>query len=104
MALRYSSNSMAVVLGLFNSMAAWVCLDAPCHMAEEILHPTKEIPKILYVLLISQFLVGFLYILVIGFSVTDIATIISTPTGYVSLQIVRCIHRKVNDFCSGFPF
>lgn len=72
---------MAVVLGLFNSIIAYVCLDAACHLAEEVESPTKEVPKILWATWISQSLVGIVWILVIGFSIKEIEPIITTPTG-----------------------
>lgn len=81
---RYSSPAMAVVLGLFNSIIAYVCLDAACHLAEEVATPTKEVPRILWATWISQSLVGMVWILVIGFSIQDIEPIISTPTGSVT--------------------
>lgn len=72
---------MAVVLGLYNSMTALVCLDAACHMAEELPHPAVQIPRVLYITMGTQFVVGIVYILTIGFSITDIDVIIKTPTG-----------------------
>ena len=72
---------MAVVLGLFNSIIAYVCLDAACHLAEEVPLPTKEVPKVLWVTWISQSLVGIVWTLVIGFSIKELDTIVNTPTG-----------------------
>lgn len=72
---------MAVVLGLYNSMAAFICLDAACHMAEEIPAPAVQIPRVLYITMGTQFVVGVIYILTVGFSITDIDVIINTPTG-----------------------
>lgn len=77
----YSSSALAVVLGLYNSMTALVALDASCHMAEEIPRPTHMIPRILYLTILVQFLVGTVWILVIGFSITDIDAIINAPSG-----------------------
>lgn len=72
---------MAVVLGLYNSMVAFICLDAACHLAEELHHPAVQIPRVLYLTMGVQFVVGIIYILTIGYSITDIDTIINTPTG-----------------------
>lgn len=77
----YSTAAMAVVLGLYNSMVAFICLDAACHMAEELPHPAVQIPRVLYITMATQFTVGVIYILTIGFSITDINVIIKTPTG-----------------------
>jgi choline transport protein len=72
---------MAVVLGLYNSMTALVALDASCHMAEEIKSPTTMIPRILYITIGVQFLVGIVWILAIGFSIQDSEAIIDGPSG-----------------------
>lgn len=77
----YASNAMAVVLGLYNSMTALVALDASCHMAEEIQRPKVIIPRILYISIGVQFLVGVVWILAIGFAVSDVSAIIDGPSG-----------------------
>lgn len=86
---------MAILLGLFNSMVAFVCLDAACHLAEEVPQPAVMIPRILYITMGTQFLVGVFYILVIGFAIKDMKVIINTSTGYstcvVQLQKVRVL-------------
>ncbi|KAF9887187.1 hypothetical protein FE257_010441 [Aspergillus nanangensis] len=43
----YSSNAMAVCVGLFSATTVWQCLDAPTHIAEEIAEPTKVVPRVL---------------------------------------------------------
>ncbi|KAM6522917.1 hypothetical protein FALCPG4_012530 [Fusarium falciforme] len=85
----YSTAAMAVVLGLYNSMVAFICLDAACHMAEELPHPAVQIPRVLYITMATQFTVGVVYILTIGFSITDINVIIKTPTGVPIIEVVR---------------
>ncbi|KAI9729402.1 MAG: hypothetical protein M1834_006926 [Cirrosporium novae-zelandiae] len=85
----YSSNAMAVVLGLYNSMAAWMCLDGACHLAEEVPNPTRNIPKILYLSIGVQFLVGVVWILAIGFSIENIDVVINSPTGVPIVELVR---------------
>ncbi|EXJ78179.1 hypothetical protein A1O3_09340 [Capronia epimyces CBS 606.96] len=84
----YSSNAMAVVLGLYNSMTALVALDASCHMAEEIKQPTRMIPKILYITIALQFLVGVVWILAIGFSIQDSDAIINSPSGVPIFELI----------------
>ncbi|WAO93423.1 Choline transport protein [Fusarium falciforme] len=85
----YSTAAMAVVLGLYNSMVAFICLDAACHMAEELPHPAVQIPRVLYITMATQFTVGVIYIFTIGFSITDINVIIKTPTGVPIIEVVR---------------
>ena len=75
---------MAVVIGLYNSISIFVSLDAGCHLAEEMPHPSRTLPKILYFTTFFQILVGVVWILVIGFSITDPDRIVNTPTGHVN--------------------
>jgi len=73
---------MAVVIGLLNALASLGALDSPCHLAEELQSPTKIVPFALYMVIGSQVLVGIMWILVIGFCITDFETIINTTTGF----------------------
>lgn len=82
---RYNSTSFAVLLGLFNSFATLMAVDGPTHLAEEIPQPKQSLPRILLIVILSQFVVGVTWILVLGFSITDLDAITSTTTGYVCL-------------------
>ncbi|MAD87764.1 MAG: hypothetical protein CL912_32795 [Deltaproteobacteria bacterium] len=83
---RYSSMAMAVVLGLFSSFATLMGLDGPTHLAEEIDRPKKALPRILLIVILSQFCIGVVWIIVVGFSITDLESIMSTSTGSVHLS------------------
>lgn len=58
-------------------------LDSPTHLAEELPQPKRTLPQILIVVILSQFVVGVVWILVLGFSITDLDAILATSTGYV---------------------
>lgn len=79
----YDSTGLAVVLGLFNSFATLMGLDGPTHLAEEIPQPRRHLPRILLIVIISQFFVGVVWILVLGFSITDLNAVRNSATGYV---------------------
>ncbi|KAI8183964.1 hypothetical protein K4K54_009888 [Colletotrichum sp. SAR 10_86] len=86
---RYSSTGFAILLGLFNSFSTLMGLDCPTHLAEEVKNPKKVIPRILMIVIISQFFVGVVWILVLGFSIGDLPTIIASPTGVPILELIR---------------
>ncbi|KAI8238751.1 hypothetical protein K4K57_002471 [Colletotrichum sp. SAR 10_99] len=86
---RYSSTGFAILLGLFNSFSTLMGLDCPTHLAEEVKSPKKVIPRILLIVIISQFFVGVVWILVLGFSISDLPTIIASPTGVPILELIR---------------
>jgi choline transport protein len=57
-------------------------LDGPAHLAEEIPEPKKSLPRVMLMVIISQFVVGLIWIIVLGFSITDLSAITNTATGY----------------------
>lgn len=57
-------------------------LDGPAHLAEEIPEPKKSLPRVMLMVIISQFVVGLVWIIVLGFSITDLTAITNTTTGY----------------------
>ncbi|KAH6685854.1 amino acid/polyamine transporter I, partial [Plectosphaerella plurivora] len=85
----YSSTAFAVLLGLFNSFSTLMGLDCPTHLAEEVKTPKKLIPRILLIVILSQFVIGVLWILVLGFSITDMPAIIGTSTGVPVVELIR---------------
>ncbi|KAH6712496.1 amino acid/polyamine transporter I [Leptodontidium sp. MPI-SDFR-AT-0119] len=85
----YSSIAMAVVLGLFSSFATLMGLDGPAHLAEEIDRPKKSLPRVLLIVVLSQFVIGVVWIIVVGFSITDLGPIMSTSTGVPMLELIR---------------
>lgn len=86
---RYSSTGFAILLGLFNSFSTLMGLDCPTHLAEEIPRPKKIIPRILVVVILSQAVVGVVWILTLGFSITDLEAITATSTGVPVLELIR---------------
>ncbi|GAM36589.1 hypothetical protein TCE0_018f05789 [Talaromyces pinophilus] len=85
----YSSNSFAILLGLFTSFSTLMGLDGPAHLAEEIPEPKKSLPRVMLMVIISQFVVGLIWIIVLGFSITDLSAITNTATGIPILELIR---------------
>lgn len=85
----YSSTSFAILLGLFNSFSTLMGLDGPAHLAEEIPNPKQSLPRILLIVIASQFVVGVVWILALGFSISDLDAITSTTTGVPVLELIR---------------
>ncbi|KAM5349527.1 hypothetical protein ACJ41O_006032 [Fusarium nematophilum] len=86
---RYSSTGLAVLLGLMNSFSTLMGLDSPAHLAEEVPNPKRVIPRIMIIVILSQFVIGIIWILVLGFSVRDLPAIVATSTGVPVLEIIR---------------
>ena len=61
-------------------------LDGPAHLAEELPQPKKSLPRIMLIVIFSQFIVGVVWIIVLGFSITDLTAVTKTATGFVLLS------------------
>ncbi|KAG5743892.1 hypothetical protein H9Q72_012139 [Fusarium xylarioides] len=85
----YSSTALAVLLGLMNSFSTLMGLDSPAYLAEEIPQPKRFLPRIMIIVILSQFAIGLIWILILGFSITDIDAIIATSTGVPVIELVR---------------
>lgn len=77
----YHSTAFAVLLGLFTSFSTLMGLDGPAHLAEEVPQPKRILPRVMLIVIISQVVVGIIWILTLGFSITDLPAIIDTKTG-----------------------
>ncbi|KAJ5362183.1 Amino acid/polyamine transporter I [Penicillium brevicompactum] len=85
----YSSGSLSVFLGLYNSMTTLMALDGPTHLAEELPSPKRILPRILVITITSQAMLGVVWILVLGFSIHNLQAIIHTSTGVPVVELVR---------------
>lgn len=56
-------------------------LDGPAHLAEEIPQPKRHLPRVMLIVIISQAVIGVVWILVLGFSITDMDLVVQTKTG-----------------------
>jgi amino acid transporter len=55
--------------------------ETACHLAEELPTPKRSLPRILLIIIISQVVVGVVWILVLGFSIMDLDPVLRTRTG-----------------------
>ncbi|KAL3455343.1 amino acid/polyamine transporter I [Aspergillus heterothallicus] len=85
----YSSTSFAIFLGLFTSFSTLISLEGPCHIAEEIPTPKRFVPRILLIVILSQLVVGVVWIIVLGFSITNVEAVMYSPTGIPVLELIR---------------
>lgn len=64
-----------------NSFSTLMGLDGPTHLGEELPQPKQLLPRILIIVIVSQFVIGQVWILVLGFSIRDLSAIVATSTG-----------------------
>jgi len=85
----WDSPFIAFMTGILGMNWGYSCLDACTHLAEEIPHPERNIPKaILYTVLIG-FLTSFIFMIAVFFSIQDVDSVILTPTYVPSLELFR---------------
>lgn len=56
-------------------------LDGPAHLGEELPNPKRLLPRIMVIVILTQTIIGVIWILVLGFSITDLSAIVATSTG-----------------------
>ncbi|KAH7009659.1 amino acid/polyamine transporter I [Ilyonectria destructans] len=85
----YSSTAFAVLLGLMNSFSTLMGLDGPAHLGEELPNPKRLLPRIMVIVILTQSIIGVIWILVLGFSITDLSAIVATSTGVPIVELIR---------------
>ncbi|KAF5009103.1 hypothetical protein FDECE_4655 [Fusarium decemcellulare] len=85
----YKSTSFAILLGMLSSFTTLMGLDGPAHLAEELPQPKRHLPRIMLIVILSQVVVGIIWIIALGFSITDLDSILATKTGIPVLELIR---------------
>ncbi|PWW74658.1 amino acid transporter [Tuber magnatum] len=85
----WDNDVVAWILGLLGVNWGFSCLDACVHMAEEIPHPEKNIPKAIMGTVAIGFITSWVYSIAIFFSMQDILSVITTPTMVPILELFR---------------
>lgn len=70
--------AVVVCLGITNLSYVMCCYDAPAHMAEEMNNAQEDAPKAMVYSVYLGFLTGFVYLLAIMFSITDLDTVLES--------------------------
>lgn len=78
---------VAFMTGIIGVNWGYSCLDACCHIAEEVPNPERNIPKVLLATVIVGFLTAFPLTIAALFSMGDIVEVITTRTMVPSLQL-----------------
>ncbi|KAJ3549181.1 hypothetical protein NM208_g74 [Fusarium decemcellulare] len=85
----YKSTSFAILLGMLSSFTTLMGLDGPAHLAEELPQPKRHLPRIMLIVILSQAVVGIIWIIALGISITDLDSILATKTGIPVLELIR---------------
>lgn len=81
------STGFAAILGLLQSSFGMCCYDAPAHMTEEMLQPSREAPKAIVMSVYIGAVTGFVFLISICFCIGDITETAESTTGVPLIQI-----------------
>jgi choline transport protein len=83
----WSLNGVAWCVGLITSAFPFTGYDGACHMSEEIESAEFVVPQALLISVGLNGVLGFGFLIALLFSLGDLETTLSTPTGYPIIQI-----------------
>ncbi|KAI4171091.1 MAG: hypothetical protein LQ343_004503 [Gyalolechia ehrenbergii] len=81
------STGYAAILGLLQSSFGMCCYDAPAHMTEEMLQPSREAPKAIVMSVYIGAVTGLIFLISICFCIGDITGTAESMTGVPLIQI-----------------
>ncbi|KAI9933978.1 hypothetical protein ASPWEDRAFT_35956 [Aspergillus wentii DTO 134E9] len=76
----WPSDGIAFLIGLINPNWVFACLDSATHLAEEVVHPERNIPIAIMCTVLIGFLTSWFYCMAMFFSVNNLDDIINTST------------------------
>ncbi|KAI1090994.1 amino acid transporter [Rostrohypoxylon terebratum] len=82
------SDGMAWILGLLQSALSLIGFDAALHMTEEMPRPAEDAPRAIIYAVIVGGVTGVAFILVILFCITDLETVLATPTNMPIAELI----------------
>lgn len=83
----WSSAGIAFIVGLVNPNWSFSCLDCATHLAEELIHPERDIPIAIMGTVAIGFVTSFSYLIAMFFSIKDLDELFNSNTGVPILDI-----------------
>ncbi|OAL39391.1 hypothetical protein AYO20_01261 [Fonsecaea nubica] len=83
----WPTQGLSYCVGFLGNVATFVGADASVHMAEEVEHAGRNIPRAIIASMCINGLVGFVMMLTVLFCLGDVDSVLETATGYPFIQI-----------------
>ncbi|KAF7136743.1 hypothetical protein CNMCM5793_006212 [Aspergillus hiratsukae] len=83
----WNSDGTATLVGLSTTITAMIGYDCSVHMSEEIKDAAETLPKAMMSAVAVNGVLGFVMIVTLCFTLGDVDSILSTPTGFPFIQI-----------------
>ena len=94
------SDGVAFMISLVGPNWGFASMDAVTHMADEVLDPSRNIPKALGATVLVGLATGLPFMIGICFCINDIDSVVNTPTGVPSLQLFFNSTRSLTGACA----
>jgi amino acid transporter len=85
----YSSQGFVFVTGMLNGAYSVGTPDVTSHLAEEIPHPSRNIPKAILAQMTVGFITGFLYMIAMFYSIQNLDDVVGSVFGFPLAEIYR---------------
>ncbi|EED22181.1 choline transport protein, putative [Talaromyces stipitatus ATCC 10500] len=85
----YSSQGFVFVAGMLNGAYSVGTPDVTSHLAEEIPHPSRNIPKAMLAQMSIGFITGFLYMIAMFYSIQSLDDVLNSVFGFPLAEIYR---------------
>ena len=83
----WSNDGVAWLIGLLSTTYSFLGYDAATHLSEELPHPKKKVPIAMVGSVVVNGIIGFVYCVVLLFSLGDLDTVLASPTGFPFIQV-----------------
>ncbi|KAI8812198.1 amino acid/polyamine transporter I [Cladochytrium replicatum] len=85
----WDSSAVVFLTGIINACYGMAYIDAAAHLAEEVPHPKRNIPRAMIATVVIGFITGSIFIVVLGLCMGDVTAILTGPTGFPFFEILR---------------
>ncbi|EXJ63331.1 uncharacterized protein A1O5_11652 [Cladophialophora psammophila CBS 110553] len=83
----WGSTGLATLVGIITPATAFLGADAAVHMAEELRNASKTLPRVMLWTSIVNGALGFIMLITFCYTLGDLNSVLSTPTGYPFIQV-----------------
>jgi len=83
----WGSTGLATLVGIITPATAFLGADAAVHMAEELRNAGKTLPRVMISTSIVNGALGFIMLVTFCYTLGDLDSVLSTPTGYPFIQV-----------------
>ncbi|KAH8813353.1 amino acid transporter-like protein [Xylogone sp. PMI_703] len=85
----WTNDGVSWLVGLLSTVYPFLGYDSACHLSEEMPRPARNVPIAMVGSVVVNGIIGFVYALVLLFSLGNLDDLLASPTGFPFLQLFR---------------